>query len=174
MQDDTFYYLLAIFLLCLAVRTGYELLKKSGRVDPENRTLFIVIFSTMCILWVSWFNMCTVDPSSRTLPAAAEWLGLGAVLLGMALAVGALVQLRGVENIKHLVTTGLFARLRHPMYAGFALWILGWAIYYGAIISLLVGLIGIGNIFYWRWLEEEKLESLYGDTYRGYRLRTWF
>ena len=174
MDTELYFYLLAIFLICLAIRTGYELLKRAGKVEPENKILFVMILATMCFLWVSWFNMCPVDPSRRSLPAPAEWIGLGAVIVGMVLAVGALVQLQGVENIKHLVTTGFFARLRHPMYAGFVLWILGWATYHGAIVSLICGLLGIANIFYWRRLEEEKLESAYGETYRNYRLHTWF
>ncbi len=174
MDTGLFFYLLAVFLICLAIRTGYELFKRAGKVDSENKTLFVMIFATMCILWVSWFNMCPVDPSRRTLPAAAEWMGLGAVILGVGLAVGALLQLRGVENIKHLVTTGLFTRVRHPMYTGFVLWILGWAVYHGAIVSLLFGCLAIGNILYWQRLEEEKLESAYGDAYRTYRLHTWF
>ncbi len=38
-----------------------------------------------------------------------------------------MIQLKGLENINHLVTTGLFSKIRHPMYDGFILWILGWA-----------------------------------------------
>ncbi len=88
--------------------------------------------------------------------------------------VGALAQLRGVENVDHLVTTGLFSRLRHPMYTGFILWILGWATFHGAAPSLLPGLLGIANVLYWRHLEELKLESTYGDAHRTYLRSTWF
>jgi protein-S-isoprenylcysteine O-methyltransferase Ste14 len=79
-----------------------------------------------------------------------------------------------LENINHLITSGLFKRIRHPMYTGFGLWILGWSIYHGAIASLAVGLIGIANILFWRRLEDARLEARYGDTYRRYRLETWF
>jgi protein-S-isoprenylcysteine O-methyltransferase Ste14 len=82
--------------------------------------------------------------------------------------------LKGVENINHLVTTGLFSRIRHPMYAGFILWIFGWAIYHGALLSIIVGFMGIGNILYWRRLEEAELELRYGENYRRYRKETWF
>ena len=85
-----------------------------------------------------------------------------------------LIQLRGVENIDHLVTTGFFAGVRHPMYLGFTLWILGWAVFWGAFVSLAVGLVGIGNILLWRHLEERHLEKRYGEAYRSYRARTWF
>jgi len=94
--------------------------------------------------------------------------------VALVLAVGGLVQLRGVEHIDHLVTTGLFSRIRHPMYAGFVLWIVGWATSYGALGSLTVGALCIGNILYWRHLEENALEAQYGERYRAYRLGTWF
>jgi protein-S-isoprenylcysteine O-methyltransferase Ste14 len=128
----------------------------------------------MFLLWTSWFSLCPLDPWPIPLPDWLRRLGFGACSLGLVLAIGALVQLRGLENVKHLVTGGLFARIRHPMYAGFILWIVGWALYHRALASLLVGLVGIGAILYWQQLEEQALESRYGAAYRTYRQRTWF
>jgi protein-S-isoprenylcysteine O-methyltransferase Ste14 len=45
---------------------------------------------------------------------------------------------------------------------------------YGAAASLVVGLVCIGNILYWRRLEEGALESHYGEDYQSYRRATWF
>ena len=106
---------LAIFLAGLGIRTCYEMLKKIGKVNPKNRVLFAVVFVAMCLLWVSWFCMCPQDPLHVALPDAVPGIGLGIFAVGLVLAVGALIQLKGVENIDHLVTTGLFARLRHQI-----------------------------------------------------------
>lgn len=163
-----------LYLICFAIRTGYEILKKARKVEPRNRPLFIFMLLVMCTLWMSWFYMCPEDPLHFTLPDPVRWIGLAVFIAGLGLAVGALIQLRGVENIDHLVTTGLFARLRHPMYVGFILWIFGWAIYHGAGASLIAGLVGIGNIIYWRHLEEVHLQDTYGDVYLVYRGQTWF
>jgi protein-S-isoprenylcysteine O-methyltransferase Ste14 len=165
---------LGFYLGSLIIRTCYELLKKAGKVNPKSTTVFAVIFVVMCLMWVSWFNMGPLDPWRLALPSVVRWFGLSVVIVGMGLAVGALVQLRGLENIDHLVTAGLFSKLRHPMYTGFILWILGWAIFHGAVVSLVVGFVGIGNILYWRRLEDENLEEWYGESYREYRQRTWF
>jgi len=162
------------FLLCLAFRSAYELLKESRKIDPENKLIFAVIFSSMCILWVSWFTLCPMDPFRIDLPGWLRWTCFGIFIAGSILAVGALVQLRGVENINHLVTAGLFKKLRHPMYAGFVSWIVGWSIYHGAILSLAIGLPGIASILWWRHLEEIRLERQFGDSYLRYRLTTWF
>ena len=169
-----YFSVVALYLAAQAVRTSYELLKKAGRVDPKSRSLFIMILLDMIVLWASWFTICLMDPAPLALPAFVRWSGLAVLVAGLVLAVGALIQLRGVENIDHLVTTGFFARVRHPMYLGFTFWILGWAVFNGAVLSLAVGLVGIGNILLWRRLEEQHLQNGYGDAYRAYRARTCF
>jgi protein-S-isoprenylcysteine O-methyltransferase Ste14 len=118
--------------------------------------------------------MCAIDPYSMDLPDTIRTIGLILLLAGLALAFTALFQLRGVENIDHLVTTGLFSLIRHPMYTGFILWIVGWSVYHGAAISLVAGIVGIANIVFWGRLEEQRLRSLYGERYLQYRGQTLF
>ena len=173
-MEPSYLILLAIFVVSLFIRTGYELLKEGGKVNLENKLIFASIFTTMCALWTSWFGLCPLDPFRVDLPAVVSLSGLGLFVLGIILAVGALLQLRGLENIKHLVTSGFFAKIRHPMYTGFMLWILGWSTYHGAWVSLLVGLLGIGNILYWKGLEDSRLVAQHGDAYRQYKVTTWF
>lgn len=163
-----------LYLAGLLIRDGYELLKTTGRVDTTDTRIFAAVFASMCVMWVSWFGMGLLDPTRLPVPSSLRWIGLGAVILGFGLAVGGMWQLKGVENIDHLVTTGLFSRIRHPMYVGFILWIPGWSLYQGAPASLAVGCLGVLSIVWWRRLEEEALESRYADEYDAYRTRTWF
>ena len=134
----------------------------------------MIVFIAMCLMWASWFNMCSLDPFRISLLHIIKLFGFSVFLVGLILAIGALIQLRGLENINHLVTTGLFSRIRHPMYVGFILWIFGWAVYHGAILSLILGFVTIGNIIYWKRLEEKEMESNYGEVYLKYRKNTWF
>jgi protein-S-isoprenylcysteine O-methyltransferase Ste14 len=172
-MDRVFLLIAALCLLGLATRTVYETLKKAGRVDTKNTAIFAVVALAMCVMLASWPFLCPRDPWPIALPGVARGIGLGLVIGALALAFGGLLQLRGLENIDHLVTTGLFARIRHPMYTGFILWIVGWVVRYGAVASCAVGLACIGNILYWRRLEEEALEAQYGAAYRAYRSGTW-
>lgn len=165
---------LAVFLAGLGIRTGYEMLKRRGTVKADNKPLFAFVALVMFCLWTAWFSMCPRDPLPANLPGVVRGSGLALLVVGVLLAVGALIQLKGVENINHLVTTGLFSKLRHPMYLGFVFWILGWGICNGAVVSLIAGLVGIGNVIYWRYLEEEQLEKTYGSEYVRYREQTWF
>jgi protein-S-isoprenylcysteine O-methyltransferase Ste14 len=166
--------LVVLFLLSLSIRSSYELLKDTGKINPESKPLFAFIFLVMCALWICWFTLCPLDPFKVDLPETVRWTGFVLFMAGMGLAFGALFQLRGLENISHLVTSGLFSRLRHPMYTGFILWIVGWSIFHNAVVSLLIGVMGIANVLFWRQLEEKRLLVCYGDTYRHYRLTTWF
>jgi protein-S-isoprenylcysteine O-methyltransferase Ste14 len=163
-----------LFLVSLMVRLAYELLKEAHKINPASKPIFIVVFSAMCILWASWFSLCPADPYKLNFPESIRSIGLAVLILGTLLAVGALIQLRGVENIDHLVTTGLFRKIRHPMYLGFVSWLLGWSIYHSGMISLLFSLIGIISVLYWRHLEEKRLEVQFGDGYQQYRRTTWF
>jgi len=165
---------LVLFVACVVVRDFYELLKQGGKIDLENKLIFAAIFASMCVLWASWFTLCPADPLPIELPGLIRWSGLAIVVLGGLVAVGALIQLRGVENIDHLVTSGLFKTFRHPMYLGFISWIVGWSIYHGAMVSLAVGLLGIASVLWWMRLEDARLAKQFGNRYSEYLETTWF
>jgi len=165
--------LICIYLMTLIMRTSYELLKKAGKVNPKRIIIFMIVLMIMCLMWISWFGLVPSDPFRLSLHKIIHWTGFGIFITGLALAIGGFIQLRGLENINHLVTTGLFSKMRHPMYIGFIFWILGWAIYHGAVVSLMVGFIGIGNIIFWLRIEEDNLKSLYGKAYQEYVKETW-
>jgi protein-S-isoprenylcysteine O-methyltransferase Ste14 len=173
-MDNEFLIPAVLFLVCLGIRSVYELLKEARRINLESKPIFISVFTAMCVMWVSWFALCPQDPFRINLADAVRWTGLAVFLAGTILAVTALIQLRGVENIDHLVNVGVFRKIRHPMYAGFISWIVGWSVYHGAVLSLGIGALGIASVLWWRRLEEERLEVQFGISYREYRLTTWF
>jgi protein-S-isoprenylcysteine O-methyltransferase Ste14 len=166
--------LVAIFLLGLLIRFVYERFKVAGRIDTRNKLIFSLIFMTMMIIWISWFVMNLLDPWSFDIPGIIRWLGMAVFILGLILAFGALFKLKGVENIDFLATTGVYSKIRHPMYLGFIFWILGWALYNGAIFSLIPGIIGIANVLYWRSIEDAELKERYGEIYTAYSKKTLF
>lgn len=173
-MDTGFLIPAVLFFLCLAIRSVYELLKEAQRINAESKPIFAVVFAAMCVLWTSWFSLCPMDPLRVDFPTPVRWIGFAVFIMGTILAVGALVQLKGVENIDHLVTTGLFRKIRHPMYLGFILWIPGWSIFHGAVVSLAIGVLGIASVLWWRHLEEARLALRFGSSYQQYQLTTWF
>ena len=80
-------------------------------------------------------------------------------------------ELEPEQREQRLVATGWHARVRHPIYLGHLLMLLGWsggsglAVLYGlAAFAILTGAIMI------RW-EERELEQRFGESYREYQRR---
>ena len=72
-----------------------------------------------------------------------------------------------------LVTTGIYSRLRHPMYSAFWLWALAQALLLPNWIAGPAGLVGFGILFFFRVGREERLMAeTFGDEYRRYVERT--
>jgi protein-S-isoprenylcysteine O-methyltransferase Ste14 len=165
---------IVLYVAGLSIRDGYELLKRGGRIDPTNARVFAVVFTSMIVMWLSWFAVGMLAPAHLAISWIVRWAGLSAVLLGTVVSVAGMWQLGGVENIDHLVKTGLFSRVRHPMYVGFILWIIGWCAYASATAVLVLAPFGLVSILWWRRLEESELATRYGSEYVEYRASTWF
>jgi protein-S-isoprenylcysteine O-methyltransferase Ste14 len=72
-----------------------------------------------------------------------------------------------------LVTTGIYATVRHPMYAGFWLMAVGQALLLPNWIAGPAGLVGFGILFFGRVRREEEMMMIaFGDDYRSYMRRT--
>ena len=112
-MDVAYVVCVGLYVAGLLIRDAYELLKNADRIDTKDPRVFAFVFTSMCVMWVSWFAMGALDPTRVAVSDVLRLAGLGAVVLGVGVAVGGVWQLRGVENIDHLVTTGLFARIHH-------------------------------------------------------------
>jgi protein-S-isoprenylcysteine O-methyltransferase Ste14 len=128
------------------------------------------------------------DVVAFVLMAVALWFRLPAsphFYIGMALAAVALVfwmtarlQLGtsfavGAKAHK-LVTTGLYAKFRNPVYLFAQIAYLGLAIAWGALPGFVfVALMWMGQMMRAK-KEAAVLEKAFGEEYRTYRARTWF
>jgi len=113
-------------------------------------------------------------------PRTSIWIcGLGLGVLSFPFWIVARLQLGRSFTVRaearHLVTRGLYARLRHPIY------IFGGLAYLGAFLALhnrgmlvayLVFSVLVQGMRARR--ETQVLEAAFGQAYRDYRVRTWF
>jgi protein-S-isoprenylcysteine O-methyltransferase Ste14 len=79
-----------------------------------------------------------------------------------------------LESDRHeqvLVTTGLHARMRHPLYLGHLCTMLGWLTLARsqAVLALLLWAVATGTVMI--RFEDAELEQRFGETYREYRHR---
>ena len=117
----------------------------------------------------------------RILPAtpAWEWAGAFLTLGGLAFAVWARITLGGnwsgtvtVKQDHRLVRSGPYRFVRHPIYSGLLLAVLGTALAVGRVRGFVALLVALGA--WWaKWTTEEKfmLEE-FGPEYAEYRRRT--
>lgn len=123
----------------------------------------------------------------------AVWLGLhvnsvawtpmksvGAVIaaVGLILLLTARIQLGRSFSVtaqaRHLVTTGLYSRIRNPIYVFSAMFLSGVAIAMGRPILLLLLLVLVPLQIRRARKEEQVLTEAFGEEYVRYKAQTWF
>jgi hypothetical protein len=81
-------------------------------------------------------------------------------------------ELRPEEHAQELVTTGLHARMRHPIYVAHLLNLAGWAVGSGLAVSFILLAISVLSTFpLMIWMEERELEKRFGQSFREYKAR---
>jgi len=167
-----FYIFFAVCFLCYAIRSSYYVLANRGSELAESKRFINILYIVMFLLWFAWFYMSFNDPYRMNLPSWVRYIGLALFILGVFFFIFSHMKIRGQETDK-LVTTGIYSKVRHPMYFGFIIWIIGFPIFTNAGFTLASSIIWIPQILYWRRSEENKLAKKY-DNYQEYKRGTWF
>jgi protein-S-isoprenylcysteine O-methyltransferase Ste14 len=173
MNYRTFTALVILCIIAHIIRTTYEILKHK-KIVVASRLSFIIIFTNMAVLWISWFLLCSYDVYKINLPAVVRYLGIAINLLGAGLFFTALFTIKTLETYDgDLITKGIYSKVRHPMYLGFICWLIGTPVFYGAVFSSAFAVLFIANVLCWRHLEEIELEKRFVG-YKEYRAKTIF
>jgi protein-S-isoprenylcysteine O-methyltransferase Ste14 len=173
MNSRSFIILVFVCVLTHSIRSTYELLKHNKILQPSGLS-FIIIFLNMALLWVSWFALCSLDEFKIILPGIIRYIGLLIVLIGLIIFLTALFTIKTLENYEgDLIIKGIYSKIRHPMYLGFILWSIGMPLFFGAYFSFILSFIFIGNILFWRHLEEIALVKRF-PAYNNYKSKTLF
>lgn len=144
-----------------------------------------IIYPPMWLVFsvVGIFALNEFAPGLRYTGPLSQTVGGIVMLAGLALLVvsGGLFSRAGTgmvpfRDVKVLVTHGVYARTRNPMYLAMALVLSGVAITVGAVSALVVPPLFIA-IVDWRYVrpEEAMLLEVFGDDYAAYcaRVRRW-
>ena len=118
--------------------------------------------------------------ASYSFHPAQAWLGLLVLIGAMAMfwrthrdlgrAWSVTLEIRAQHR---LVTQGIYARLRHPMYAAFWLWAISQALLLPNWIAGFAGMVGFGALFFARVGREERMMlETFGAEYREYMAKT--
>lgn len=173
MENMSFILLVLLCFLTHVIRTVYEVLKHKKKLEPTRLT-FIIIFLNMAILWICWIALCSKDIYKIILPLFIQYLGLLVCIIGLLFFITALFTIKTLETYEgNLITKGIYSKIRHPMYLAFIMWLIGFPVYFGAVYSLIIAFLFIGNVLYWRYLEEIELDIRFKE-YKVYKNRTLF
>jgi protein-S-isoprenylcysteine O-methyltransferase Ste14 len=173
MENKLIFILAGVCVITHVVRLVYEILKHKKLLKADKLT-FVIIFTNMMILWISWFALCSLDPFTIHLAAIIRYTGISLTISGCIIFLTGLLTIKTLESYEgDLITKGIYSIIRHPMYLGFILWLIGFPVFHGAILSFILSLIFIANVLYWRYLEEKELEKRF-SSYQDYKKTTIF
>jgi protein-S-isoprenylcysteine O-methyltransferase Ste14 len=167
---------LLLVIICTTthiIRTIYEVLKHKKIIIP-NKVSFVLMFTNMLLLWVSWVLLCRFDNHRIDLPVFILILGTVISFLGLIFFLTALFTIKTLESYEgDLITSGIYRKIRHPMYLGFIFWLVGFPVMFGSPFSFIFSLIFICNILFWRHLEEKELVERF-PSYLDYKSKSIF
>jgi len=173
MRKELFLALVIVCILTHIVRLVYEILKHKQVLKP-GKLSFVIILINMIILWVSWVLLCRYDIYKIEIPEIIRYTGISLAFVGIIVFLTGLYTIKTLESYEgDLITTGIYSKIRHPMYLAFIIWLLGFPVFFEAIFSLILSVVFIANILLWRYLEEKELEKRF-PAYPEYRKGTIF
>ncbi len=158
---------------CLHTIWHYQANKKT---DFQKHSIFFNII-THIIVFLGYFVfgfMIYSDPLKIEINIFIKIFGLITGITGAIIGVLATIQKKGYTELDDLITTGIYSKLRNPMYFGIILIHIGLPLFFGSMFSLLSAFIWLPLIISWKRLEEKNLEKKFGEQYTKYKRKTIF
>jgi protein-S-isoprenylcysteine O-methyltransferase Ste14 len=165
------------FLICLfgyIIHTIAHFLEHKGN-SKLSRISEIILTIIIFIGYVGWGFMISLDPIKVDL---SDYLvkpaGILVGLIGVALFVLSTKAKKGFYELDHLVTKGIYSKIRNPMYLGIILIHIGFPLAAKSLLTLISAIIWIPLILMWKYWEEKDLEKKFGEKYISYKKKTFF
>jgi len=164
-------------------RAGERVMPDRQAVEHEGRAMFAVRV-LMFFLLLGWLALYAINPPwmevlSIPFPGWLRWVGfaLGLASLGfwawtqVALGKEWSPQLQLREE-HHLVTTGPYTRIRHPLYTAMLGWGTSVALVTANWVFIVLAVVAIAALFARVPREEQMMIEEFGEEYKAYMQRT--
>lgn len=168
----TYIVALCICFVCFLTRTSYHILESKKSRIAAHRSMPLLIGINMGVLWSVWFFMNFTDPLRITLPLWLRIFGFALFIVGTIFMIVSHIHIPGYGT-GQLRTTGIYSKIRHPMYFGFMLWLVGFPLFWQSIITLITAVLWVPAFLSWQILEEKQLEMKFPE-YHAYKKKTLF
>jgi protein-S-isoprenylcysteine O-methyltransferase Ste14 len=161
----------------LLIHPGVEFWR-SRRRSPYRILLpvWIGMWALVAALTARWRGVLLYGSDYTWIPAAGFFCA-GLLLYRFAHAEFSFTQLGGLPEVlpghsqQRLVTTGVRARVRHPVYLGHLCEMLAWSLATGLAVGWALTAFATATGAVMIRLEDKELENRFGDPYRQYRSR---
>ena len=182
-----------LFIMLLAMRIYFMLkVRRSGeRIMPDEKAIereggrgyyilrvsiffMLIVFLVMYFAGASW-----IDGFSFYLPDWMRWAGfaIGIVTVFFWTWVQVTLDTQWSPQLQltkdhHLITTGPYARIRHPLYAGMCGWFISLSLLTANLIFLGACILAFAGLLWRIPREEQMMIETFGDEYKAYMQRT--
>lgn len=165
---------LVVARILLLRRRGIRAMK-FGAIDKKDFLIPPFAFLYFYAILASVFDLPLIGKSGMFQSKSLAWLGVTSCFAGLFLILWSLVSFRtsfrvgiDIDRPDRLVTTGVFAHSRNPIYLAFAFILCGEFLVFSTWISLIYLCAGIWLFHRQVLLEEEFLDKQYGQEYKDY------
>ena len=192
------YFQISILVLFLVVLIGRALqLRITQNINPiaigRGKSGFRLVFEVYAFagvtVWMIELFLSSLHVSFRIFPESVstplfdstilKLIGVALLIFGFVVFVLAFVSFGNswrvgvdVKTPGELVTSGIFAVSRNPIYVFLNFWFIGVFLINGTLIFMIFALLAVAHLHYQILQEEKFLVRLYGQAYEDYRART--
>lgn len=170
---------LITFALAFAALFSDAGVRRGVREDRENRWV-LVVFGALGLAhgflspYTDRIGFWTLDGDTLRWIGVAVYAVGGVVRMWPVFVLGRRFSgLVAIQEGHTLVTTGIYAHIRHPSYLGVVLVMLGWALVFRSGVGLLLTVLILVPLVARMNAEETLLSSEFGAEYEAYKSRTW-
>lgn len=168
------------FFMIKVRRSGGRLMPDEGAIQREGgrgvffaRVLAFVLLMAFLIMYFA--GLAWIEAFAFPLPVWLRWIGAGLGLVGVIFWTWTQVELDTQWSAQlqltqghHLVTTGPYARMRHPLYTAMFIWTIALALLTANWIFAVLAVLVIAALVRRVPWEEQMMLEAFGDDYRAY------
>lgn len=150
-QNVYLYHIFNILLLCLLLSELFIFIytfQKGGKKSKEDKGSKWLLYANFILcIWISFYFVSQSVPAAirnMSFPYFISYIGLAFIPTGIAIRIKAVLTLKKAFTLtvqtsknQHLVTTGLYHKLRHPAYTGSIISLLGVALSFRNILAVI-------------------------------------
>jgi protein-S-isoprenylcysteine O-methyltransferase Ste14 len=195
MTSETVYriafFVLLFALLAMRIYFMIKVRRSGGRIMPDEKAVareggrgvfiarVVAFFALMAFLVMYILGAAWIDAFLFHLPAWLRWAGfvIGLVTVAFWTWVQVVLDTQWSAQLQlteyhYLITTGPYARIRHPLYTAMCGWAVALALLTANWIFVAVCLLSIVGLLWRVPKEEQMMIEAFGDEYKAYMQRT--